>query len=128
MKKYLIERTLEAEPMYQYEAEAKMGREIDNPYKEDLGYLVCDMETLKFDWIKESQFKGRAFDTLEEKMYVLYDRLKHWETFFKEYTKKQKSITSDERQQVYRMNRHIKALNLALTKILNINTLKRTSE
>lgn len=128
MKKYLIETTLEAEPMYQYEAEAKMGREISNPYKEDLGYLICDMETLKFDWIKESDFKGKRFDTLEEKMLVLYNRLTQWETFFKDYTKKQKKITSDERQQVYRINRHIKALSLALTKILNINILKNTGK
>lgn len=128
MKKYLIHKTIEAEPMLQFEAEARMGREIDNNSKEDMGFLTCDMQTLQFDWVQESKFEGRAFDSPNERMFYLYDKLTEWQTFFRQYTKVNANMSQDERLQVYLINRHIKAMITSLCKILNINTLKETTE
>lgn len=124
MKKYLIQQTIEAEPMYQYEAEARMGREIDNNSREDYGYLTCDPATLQFDWVKESDFKGKLFDSPLDRMYCLHNMLSEWEMFFREHTKNNRRISQDERLQVYLINRHLKALDRALSKILNINALQ----
>lgn len=123
MKKYIIEQTVEAEPMFQYEAEARMGREINNKSKEDNGFLTCNMKTLQFDWVNESNFKGKPFDSDVEKMAYIYQKLNEWQTFFRQYTKVNKKISQDERLQIYHINRHFKALNVALNKILNINIL-----
>lgn len=128
MKKYLIQKEIEAEPMLQFEAEARLGREIDNKSKEDMGFLTCNMQTLQFDWVKESLFEGRAFDSPTERMFYLYEKLTEWQTFFRQYTKINPKMSQDERLQVYLVNRHIKALITSLCKILNINTLKTTEE
>lgn len=126
MKKYLIHKTVEAEPMLQFEAEARLGREIDNTTKEDAGFLTCNMDNLQFDWVPESEFGGRAFDSLDEQMFYLHEKLSEWHTFFTSYTKNKPSATKDEKLQVYLINRHIKAMSTALGKILNINSLKKT--
>lgn len=127
MKKYLIQKEIEAEPMLQFEAEARMGREIDNNSKEDMGFLVCDMQTLQFNWVQESKFEGKPFDSTHEQMLHLYNKLTWWQTFFRQYTKRTK-MSQDERLQTYLINRHIKAMITSLGKILNINTLKKVSE
>lgn len=128
MKKYLIQKEIEAEPMLQFEAEARLGREIDNKSQEDMGFLTCNMQTLQFDWIRESLFEGKAFDTPNERMFYLYNKLSEWQTFFRQYTKTNTKISQDERLQVYLINRHIKAMLVSLCKILNINTLKEVKE
>lgn len=128
MKKYLIQKEIEAEPMLQFEAEARLGREIDNKSQEDMGFLTCNMQTLQFDWVRESLFEGKAFDTPNERMFYLYNKLSEWQTFFRQYTKVNTKISQDERLQVYLINRHIKAMLVSLCKILNINTLKEVKE
>ena len=128
MKKYLIQKEIEAEAMFQFEAEARMGQEIDNDTQEDNGFLTCDMQTLQFDWVRESKFEGRPFDTPTEKMFYLHDKLPIWQAFFRQYTKANKRISQDERLQVYLINRHLKAIDMALNKILNINTLSNIEE
>lgn len=128
MKKYLIQKTIEAEPMFQYEAEARLGREIDNNTKEDAGFLTCNMDNLQFDWVPESKFEGRAFDAPDERMFYLYDKLAEWQTFFRNYTKSKARISQDERLQIYLINRHLKAVSTALGKVLNINTLSKVKE
>lgn len=128
MKKYLIQKEIEAEPMLQFEAEARMGREIDNGSNEDMGYLTCDMQTLQFNWVQESKFEGKPFDSSYEQMLYLYNKLAWWQTFFRQYTKSNTKVSHDERLQTYLINRHIKAMITSLGKILNINTLKRASE
>lgn len=128
MKKYLIQKEIEAEPMLQFEAEARLGREIDNKSQENMGFLTCNMQTLQFDWVRESLFEGRAFDTPNERMFYLYSKLSEWQIFFRQYTKVNSKMSQDERLQVYLINRHIKALLASLCKILNINTLKETAE
>lgn len=128
MKKYLIQKEIEAEPMLQFEAEARMGREIDNDSNEDVGFLTCDMLTLQFDWVQGSKFEGKPFDSAHEKMLHLYNKLTWWQTFFRQYTKVNNKLSQDERAQAYLINRHIKAMIASLCKILNINTLKTISE
>lgn len=128
MKKYLIQKEIEAEPMLQYEAEARMGREVNNDSKEDMGFLTCDMQTLQFDWVHESKFEGKPFDSTYEQMLHLYSRLTWWQTFFRQYTKSNTKMSHDERLQTYLINRHIKAMITSLNKILNINTLKIASK
>lgn len=123
MKKYLVQKTLEAEPMLQYEAEARLGREINNQTKDSAGFLVCDMETLKWDWIAESMFNGKPCDTISENTYIFQNELNKWRTFFYKYTKEKEHITQAERLQVYQINKHLKALSVAINKIMNINIL-----
>lgn len=82
MKKYLVQKTLEAEPMLQYEAEARLGREINNQTKDSAGFLVCDMETLKWDWIAESMFNGKPCDTIPEKHIHIPKRTKQMDSIF----------------------------------------------
>lgn len=123
MKKYLVQKTLEAEPMLQYEAEARLGREINNQTKDSAGFLVCDMKTLKWDWIAESMFNGKPCDTISENTYIFQNELNKWRTFFYKYTKEKEHITQAERLQVYQINKHLKALSVAINKIMNINIL-----
>lgn len=123
MKKYLVQKTLEAEPMLQYEAEARLGREIDNRTKDSAGFLVCDMQTLKWDWIADSMFNGKPCETMTENTFIFQNELSKWKTFFGKYTKEKEGITQTERLHVYQINRHLKALSAITNKILNINIL-----
>lgn len=124
MKKYLIEKTFEAEPMVKYEAEARLGKEVGDDTKEDKGFLTCDMKTLQFNWIPESKFEGKVIDSLNDEMLYIYDKLSKWQTFFRNYTKEKVKMSQDERLQIYLINRHLKAVNTSLNKILNINHLE----
>lgn len=114
--------------MLQSEAEARLGREIDNSSNEDVGFLTCNMQTLQFDWVRESLFDGKAFDSPSERMLYLYGKLTEWQAFFRQYTKTATGVSQDERLQVYLINRHIKAVIASLCRILNINFLKTTKE
>lgn len=124
MKRYILQKTIEAEPMVKAEAEAKMCKEISSGTSEENGFLTCDMEKLQFGWLAESQFNGKPFDTPHEQMYFLHSKLEEWQTFFRNYTKENK-VSQDERLQVYLINRHLKSLVSSLDKILNIGQLKR---
>lgn len=128
MKKYLVQKTLEAEEMLQFEAEARLGREIDNPSKEYMGFLTCDTATLKWDWIPESQFDGKPCDTPLENVFLFQDFISKWQTFFRKYPKVKERISQDERLQVYQINRHLKAIDTAMQKILNLNIINNTTE
>lgn len=125
MKKFIIQQVLEAEPMPRKTAEERMKREIDST--EDSGFLTCDLTSLQFDWIGKPDFKGRPFDSPIERMFFLHDRLPEWIAFFRQHTKNNAKMSQDERLQVYLINRHLKALDQALNKILNIHTLNTSS-
>ena len=128
MKKYLVKKTLEADPMLQYEAEARLGREIDNTTSDAMGFLVCDLETLKWDWVPESQFKGKPCDSPLENMFLFQNAIDKWKAFFHQYPKNKKGIPQCERLQVYQINKHLKAINAAACKILNLNIINNTKE
>lgn len=113
-------------PMLQYEAEARLGREVNNTSKNATGYLVCDTDTLKWDWIAEQAFKGKPCDTITENTFIFHDEINKWQAFFHKYPKEKDGISQSERLQVYQINRHLKALNAAVQKILNINILNDT--
>lgn len=127
MKKYLIQQTIEAEPMCRTDAEAKMGHEASCHSREDDGFLTCDMQTLKFDWVNESNFKGVVFDTPIERMFYLHDKLPEWRALFNGFTKNNPKLSNNERLQAYLINRHLKAIDVALQKILNVNVLNSTN-
>lgn len=128
MRKYLVQKTLEAEPMLQYEAEARLGREIDNTTSDPMGFLVCDLETLQWDWIPESKFQGKPCDTPLENVFLFQNAIDKWKTFFHQYPKNKKDMSQYERLQVYQINKHLKALDAATCKILNQNIINNTKE
>ena len=122
MKKYIIQKTIEAEPMLRYEAEARLGREIDS--NQDDGFLVCDMAKLKFDWVSEANFHARPFDSETERMFFLHGKIDEWQKFLSKYAKENHQISQAERTQICLIGRHMRAIRTSLTKILNINALK----
>lgn len=126
MKKYLVQKTLEAMPMLQCEAEARLGREVVNKSKSDAGYLICDTNTLQWDWVAEQSFNGQPCDTITENTYIFHNEINKWETFFHKYSKEKEGVSQEERRQVYQINRHLKALDAAIRKILNINIINDT--
>jgi hypothetical protein len=128
MKKYLVQKTLEAEEMLQYEAEARLGREINNQTKECMGFLTCNIETLEWDWEPETTFRGKPCDTPLENAFLFQDFVSKWQTFFRKYPKIKENISQDERLQVYQINRHLKAINVAIQKILNCSIINNTTE
>lgn len=123
-----MQKTLEAEPMLQYEAEARLGREVSNTTNDAMGFLVCDMETLQWDWIPESQFRGKPCDTPLENTFIFQNAIDKWRTFFHQYPKNQKDISQYERLQIYQINKHLKAIDAAVCKILNLNIINNTTE
>lgn len=126
MKKYLIQKTLEAEPMLKTEAEARLGHEIEVPKNDNVGYLYCDMSTLKWVWIPESRFDGKPFNSILEQLMVFDSQLKYWQNFFLTYSKEKGNVAIPERQQIYRINRHLKLFVDAIQKVININQLQKT--
>lgn len=128
MKKYLVQKTLEAEVMLQYEAEARLGREVNNTTNDAMGLLVCDLETLQWDWVPESQFRGKPCDTPLENIFIFQSLIDKWKTFFHQYPKNKKGMSQHERLQVYQINKHLKALDAAICKILNLNIINNATE
>lgn len=127
MKKYLVSKLVEAEPMLKSEAEAKLGYEINNPTDSDEGYLMCDSNTLKWHWIPRSLFDVQKCDTPIERIMLLHEKMDICQKFFKGYNKVKRDCSPEERQQVYLINRHIKPLQAAITKILNFNFINSIS-
>lgn len=123
-----MQKTLEAEPMLQYEAEARLGREINNTTNDAMGFLVCDLETLQWDWIPEAHFQGKPCDTTLENTFIFQNMIDKWKTFFHQYPKNKKDISQYERLQVYQINKHLKALDMAVSKILNLNIINNATE
>lgn len=125
MKKYLIQKTIEAEPMLKTAAEARLGHEIDTS-KDNLGYLTCDMETLQWSWIPESQFEGKPCETPLEKLEILRKQIASWKNFFATYNKNKSNITPQERNWVYQTNRHVDFFLDTINKIININQIQQS--
>lgn len=123
-----MQKTLEVEPMFQYEAEARLGREINNPSNDAEGFLVCDTETLQWDWMPESLFRGKPCNTATENIFIFRDDINKWKNFFHQYPKENKSISQDERLQIYQINKHLKNIDIALRKILNLNIINNPSD
>lgn len=128
MKKYLVQKMLEVEPMLQYEAEARLGREVTNTTHDAMGFLTCDLNTLQWDWIPESQFQGKPCDTLLENTFIFQDMIDKWQTFFHQYPKNNKNISQSERLQIYQINKHLKAIDATICKILNLNIINNATE
>lgn len=120
-----MQKTLEAEPMLQCEAEAKLGREIANTSKDDMGFLTCDMETLQWDWVPETSFRGKPCETAMENVFLFQGAINDWATFFRQYTKANRGMSQEERLQVYQINKHLKAIKTIADKILNINIINK---
>lgn len=125
MKKYLIQKIVEAEPMLKMEAEARLGREVNGNKKDSLGYLVCGMTDLKWDWVSQRKFHGIAFNTPNDKMIVWLKQLEEWQKFFKDYSKKKERTSNMERIRIYQTNRHIKSLIESVKAIININLIQQ---
>lgn len=125
MQKYLIQKTIEAEPMLRTEAEARLGREIDAPIRETVGYLSCDMDKLKWDWVPQNNFEGKPFNTPLEQLMVFSSQLEYWQRFFSAYNKNKTNISQQERLQIYKINRHMEFFADAIKKVININQIKQ---
>lgn len=126
MKKYLIQKTIEAEPMLRAAAEARLGYEIDGSIHDNVGYLSCDMEKLKWDWIPESKFDGKPFNTPLEQLMAFGSQLEYWQNYFLTYNKNKTNLTPQERQQIYKINRHMEFFADAVKKVININQIQTT--
>lgn len=127
MKKYVIQKTIEAEPMFKYEAEARLGRELGGKVKDAMGFLVCDMNGLKWDWVPEEKFGGVPCDTPQEQLMLFLKQLRQWISFFEKYTKIKISVDKQERLWVYNVIKHLKLLNTTLMKLLNKNYIDTTT-
>lgn len=123
-----MQKMLEAEPMLQYEAEARLGREVNNTTKDTMGFLVCDIETLQWNWIPESKFNGKPCDTPIENAFLFQNTIDKWQTFFHQYPKNKKGMSQSERLQIYQINKHLKAIDAAICKILNLNIINNTTD
>lgn len=121
MKKYIIQKTIEAEPMFKYEAEARLGHELSGKVKDAMGYLVCDMNGLKWDWVSEEKFSGVPCNTPQEQLMLFLKQLRQWISFFEKYTKIKINVDRQERLWVYNAIKHLKLLNTTLMKLLNKN-------
>lgn len=118
-----MRKTLEAKPMFQYEAEARLGREVSNTSKSNMGFYVCDTGTSQYNWIQEDSFNAKPCETLTENVFIFKDDINKWMTFFRQYTKNKKEITRYEQTQVYLINKYLKGIDAAINKILNTNIL-----
>ena len=125
MKKFLVQKTIEAEPMLKHEAETKLGKEIGGNKKDSLGFLTCDMNSLQWEWTPQNKFDGVPFDTQMEQLAAFMNQLKYWETFFKKYNKAKINLTKSEQLRVYKANRHIKSLLTTVKEIININLIQQ---
>lgn len=120
-----MQKIVEAEPMLKMEAEARLGREIKGNKNDSLGYLVCGITDLKWDWVSQRKFHGTVFDSSNDKMIVLLRQLEEWQKFFKDYSKKKERTSNAERQRIYQTNRHIKSLIDLVKAIININLIQQ---
>lgn len=127
MKKYVIKQTIEAEPMYKEEAEEKLNKKLQLGKPDSMGYLVCDMSKLKWNWIPEEKFQGVPFDTPPEQLLLFLRDLRQWTSFFKKYNKEKPNVSKQEQLWIYNVSKHLKLLNDTLTKILNINYIDTTT-
>lgn len=127
MKKYTIQKTIEAEPMFKYEAEARLGHELEGKAEDAAGFLVCDMNGLKWNWVPEEKFTGVPCDTPQEQLMVFLRQLREWTSFFEKYNKIKAGVDKQERLWVYNTVKHLKLLNTTLMKILNKNYIDTTT-
>ncbi len=122
-----MQKMLEAQPMLQFEAEARLGREVENTNGNPMGFLICDTETLQWNWIPEELFHCKPCETINEHTFIFQSEIDKWQTFFRQYSKNKKGISQSERMQVYQINKHLKALNNAVCKILNENIINTSN-
>lgn len=127
MKKYVIQKTIEAEPMFKHEAESKLNKKLECGTDDSVGYLVCDMEKLKWNWIQEEKFEGVPFDTPPEQLLLFLKEIRQWTTFFKKYNREKPNTDRQEQLWVYNVNKHLRLLNDVLMKILNKNYIDVTT-
>lgn len=128
MKKYLVQNVIEAEPMLRSEAEAKLGHEVGGNKKETNGFLTCDLNQLKWNWISDKRFRGDPFETQTDQLMVCYKQLEYWQEFFRTYNKtkaKEGNLSQAEQLRVYKAKRHVKLLMETLKEIININLIQR---
>lgn len=128
MKKYLVQNVIEAEPMLRSEAEARLGHEVGGNKKETNGFLTCDLNQLKWNWISDKRFRGDPFETQTDQLMVCYKQLEYWQEFFRTYNKtkaKEGNLPQAEQLRVYKAKRHVKLLMETLKEIININLIQR---
>lgn len=128
MKKYLVQNVIEAEPMLRSEAEARIGHEVGGNKKETNGFLTCDLNQLKWNWISDKRFRGDPFETQTDQLMVCYKQLEYWQEFFRTYNKtkaKEGNLSQAEQLRVYKAKRHVKLLIETLKEIININLIQR---
>lgn len=128
MKKYLVQNVIEAEPMLRSEAEARLGHEVGGNKKETNGFLTCDLNQLKWNWISDKRFRGDPFETQTDQLMVCYKQLEYWQEFFRTYNKtkaKEGNLSQAEQLRVYKAKRHVKLLMETLKEIININLIQR---
>lgn len=121
MKKFLVQKTMEAQPMLRAEAEARLGHEVEQTTKDDMGFLVCDMEKLEWSWVPQKKFRGVPYDSTLDKLMLCLDQIKQWQEYFKTYTKEKENLTTSERTKIYQVKRHMKSLAEGVKAITNIN-------
>lgn len=123
MKRYLIRKEIDVQEASQDVAEQKLGHPVINKKKSKDGYLVCDSDTLKWDWLHKQDFRATPFDSDIEKIIEYEKELSGWQRTFLMYTKNNPNISLDEKQITYNINRHLRHLSQSIKKLISINTI-----
>ena len=120
MKRYLLTAVVAIQPMSYSDAQSQYekiktlaeGKVLDTP-----GFVVYHTRPLQLEWVPEYTFYGAPFDKD-------LDILKHYNLVLEEiseYIKKySKSATSEQRNVIYNINRHLKAINLNFKRLLTL--------
>lgn len=128
MKRYLLKKEFDAEPMLRDVAEERLGKAIQDKHRTQDGFLILDAETLVLSWLHENDFRGIPFDSYIEKINLFSRDLEVWQRTFRNYTKNNAGLTTEQRQLVYTINRHLNALSKMFKKTLSLNIVQRNKE
>lgn len=126
MKKYLVQKTLSAEPMLQCEAEKLLGRKINNSTPKDNGYYVYDPDSKEYGWIPSSKFDGHPNETVNDKLNNFRRSIDDWQKFFRRYSKhKNGQVSQNERLQIYQLNKFLNGIKTTALRIISINMIQK---
>ena len=126
MKKYIYQRKVLAEPATQEEAEAKLGKKIENLFYGNSGYIVQDPKTKETDWMPKSVFEKNTViaDSPIDILRMMIDKADEDISWLQGYTKRSKPII-DKRNRLYMAIRRLKTYRQDLDNVLQITLMEQ---
>ncbi len=119
MKRYLITEVVTAKPMTYMEACVQhdtIGTLTNITMPSEPGFVLCHTRPFKFEWVSKSAFIGVPFDNNEEMLKHYFNALEEISDFVKKYSK---SATEEQRNIIYSINRHMKAIKSNFKKLID---------